>query len=399
MKRSLQILGLAVAALLTISGCSAQPGPATPENTPTSDGEVIPFDSVAAGAIVSYGIDAQQQVFYWGYNEYIESDTEAQLVPVLDETLSDLQISKIVPGEYISLALTSGGKVLAWGHGTNGLLGDGAEDGPNASIPVEVPLPADKTFVDVASGRNLAIALSDDGVVYGWGNMRYLGLDEDAVTTPIRLPLPENETFTQISAGGASGFAVNSEGVAYAFGLGELGVETVLGAGLGPKLPVLPGGASFKAISAGSDTVIALSEDGKVFAWGDGLFGALGNGSEEESETPVQVLIPEGVVISDIVSSGFSSFAISEGGEVYAWGLGDNGRLGTGSEERSNPTPALVKIPSTVQLKQLSVGEAHALLLDSDGNVFAWGINESGQLATGDREDQSVPTPMIMPRG
>ena len=43
------------------------------------------------------------------------------------------------------------------------------------------------------------------------------------------------------------------------------------------------------------------------------------------------------------------------------------------------------------RVKQIRAADEHNLLLDVDGNVFAWGANDKGQLGRGDRENSDTP--------
>jgi Regulator of chromosome condensation (RCC1) repeat len=65
--------------------------------------------------------------------------------------------------------------------------------------------------------------------------------------------------------------------------------------------------------------------------------------------------------------------------QVYAWGLNTSGQLGLGDTvTRRSPAPvdALWAIP----VVRLGAGSAHSAALASNGFLFTWGSNERGQL-------------------
>ena len=45
---------------------------------------------------------------------------------------------------------------------------------------------------------------------------------------------------------------------------------------------------------------------------------------------------------------------------------------------------------------QVACGYAHTLVLTDEGQVYAWGANSYGQLGTGNKSNQSYPTPVVV---
>lgn len=77
------------------------------------------------------------------------------------------------------------------------------------------------------------------------------------------------------------------------------------------------------------------------------------------------------------------SLAIGSDGNAYAWGSNQYGQLGDGTTTKRS-TPVVVKKPYGVAADftyvQVSAGGYHSLALGSDGYVYAWGLNSHGQL-------------------
>lgn len=69
---------------------------------------------------------------------------------------------------------------------------------------------------------------------------------------------------------------------------------------------------------------------------------------------------------------------ITAKGELYTWGLGDMGRLGTGIKEVSFPTP--VDFFDTHYVVGCSLGKYHMSAVTAGGQIFTWGSNLFGQL-------------------
>ena len=146
---------------------------------------------------------------------------------------------------------------------------------------------------------------------------------------------------------------------------------------------------------------LAVGSDGNAYAWGDNSQGQLGDGTTTERHTPVMVRTPDRSTYPDLpadftylqVSGGrYHSLALGSDGNVYAWGNNQYGQLGNGTTNTSQKTPVRVKtpdrstypdLPEDFTYVQVSAGELHSLALGSDGNVYAWGNNQYGQLGNG----------------
>ena len=64
-------------------------------------------------------------------------------------------------------------------------------------------------------------------------------------------------------------------------------------------------------------------------------------------------------------------------GQLWAWGLNDHGQLGLGNRVYQwRP----VKVPSSKNFVAIAAGEYHSLALSDDGTLWTWGYNSYGQL-------------------
>ncbi|AFH61697.1 hypothetical protein B2K_13375 [Paenibacillus mucilaginosus K02] len=134
-------------------------------------------------------------------------------------------------------------------------------------------------------------------------------------------------------------------------------------------------------VAAGRFHSLALKEDGTVWAWGKD---SLGNGTPYSSATPVQVKDLEEVVT--VAAGGNHSLALKSDGTVWAWGQNEYGVLGEDPYKTSwRLTPVQVQGLSSVVA--ISANFSHNLALKSDGTVWAWGMNNAGQLGNGTTSD------------
>lgn len=157
-------------------------------------------------------------------------------------------------------------------------------------------------------------------------------------------------------------------------------------------------------VTASANTTIVLTDTGKVFQWGSIKQILPKRSSRLASKNDRDQLLPHPVILNKKAKRVFSGgganhyFALTEQGDVYAWGINGFGQLGVGDKD-SHENPQLVKgnlkcsaIITFIGLKNVvsvAVGQCHTLALTSNGEVYSWGRNAYGQLGVGAEEEQS----------
>lgn len=127
---------------------------------------------------------------------------------------------------------------------------------------------------------------------------------------------------------------------------------------------------------------LALTDEGLVFSWGDGDFGKLGRGGSEGCLVPQQVEKLNNVGVIQIECGAQFSLALTESGEVWTWGKGDYYRLGHGTDQHvRKPTP--IQSLRGKKIVHVAVGALHCLAVTDTGQVYAFGDNDHGQQGTG----------------
>ncbi|MBE1603927.1 Ig-like domain repeat protein [Actinopolymorpha pittospori] len=342
----------------------------------------------------------------WGYNtagQLGDGTTTNRTTPVETALPEGVTVTQISAGDRHGLALTSDGRVLAWGSNSNGQLGDGTTT--NRTTPVEVALPEGVTVTQVSAGSFHSLAVTSDGRVLAWGSNVYGQLGDGTTTnrtTTVEVALPEGVTVTQVSAGSFHSLAVTSDGRVLAWGYngrGELGDGTTTDRTT-PVEVALPEGVTVTQVSAGvNEFSLAVTSEGRVLAWGHNGYGPLGDGTTTDRATPVETALPEGVTVTQ-VSAGFDhSIAVTSDGRVLAWGGNHYGQLGDGTTT-DRTTPVEVALPEGVTVTQVSAGvHRFSLTATSDGGVLAWGWNVDGQLGDGTTTDRTTPVEVALAEG
>ena len=154
----------------------------------------------AAGGAHSVAMAADGSVYAWGYNNRGQLGDPAaatyQMTPVrvLGEGGAGYlgNVIAIAMGESYTMALTADGRVYAWGENTHGELGDGTTT--NRTTPVRVAGPGGSGYltdvVGIGAGRFHALALTSDGRLYAWGRNDYGELGDGSTTnrtTPVEV--------------------------------------------------------------------------------------------------------------------------------------------------------------------------------------------------------------------
>lgn len=154
-------------------------------------------------------------------------------------------------------------------------------------------------------------------------------------------------------------------------------------------LVVTAGHAATPAVALGGGHTLFLKADGTVWAVGANLQGQLGEVTVGTNRSEVKQ-VPGLKNIVAIGAGRFNSYAIDSDGGLWGWGSNHFGHLGFAANTTPNYTP--VKINGLPPLKKVTGGYAHVLALTTDGTLFAWGANDSGQLGLGHTQHQSTPT-------
>ena len=151
-------------------------------------------------------------------------------------------------------------------------------------------------------------------------------------------------------------------------------------------ISALPKSTSAQIIAGGAYYTLVICNDSTVKTWGSNASGQLGNGSNSDSNIPVQVSNLSGVI--SIAGEGNHSLALKSDSTVWCWGLNTNGQLGTANYSSSNVPVQVNTISGVVAI---AGGLDFSLALKQDGTVWAWGDNLWGQLGNASNTDSNVP--------
>ena len=292
------------------------------------------------------------------------------------------------------------GVTYTWGYNGYGQLGNSSST--NSDLPLIVPGLAQMKGASVGGTHTLSF---NNMSTLAWGNNYYGQLGDNSTTArtaPVRVVIDSQGTpltgVTAVAGGGNHSLALDSNRAVWAWGgnySGQLGDDTLTSRSIAKQVN-LP--ASAKMIAAGGDHSLALldDDDKTVWSWGLNENGQLGNDSRDNSMVAVQVLKEDGTPpvvspltdITFIAAGGGYSLAVDGSGNVWAWGINDLGQLGIGTWDPATRTmdgsnriiDVAKQVTADFKAKAVAAGLSHSIALDVDGNVWGWGFNDFGQV-------------------
>jgi alpha-tubulin suppressor-like RCC1 family protein len=344
---------------------------------------IRPPTAGSAGDVFAFGYNRQGQL---GVGDTIDRWTPTKITALPGPAKS------VAAGTNHSLALLENGEVFAFGYNVQGQLGLG--DTADGLLPTRI-FAAPGSVEAVAAGGYQSFLLENGNVyAFGWNCSGQLGMGDAAdrwmPTKITALPGPA----TAADGGWQHSLILLENGDVYAFGRngGLLGLGDTVDRWIPTKIATLPGRAV--SVVAGICHSFVLLEDGDVYAFGFNGHGALGLGDTVDRSTPTRITALPARAIS-VAAGQHHSLILLENGDVYACGYNELGQLGLGdggdydAYDRWTPTK-ITSLPG--RAASVAAGTFHSLVLLENGDLYAFGWNEYGQLGLGDTAERHSPT-------
>ncbi|XP_076674441.1 uncharacterized protein LOC143372273 [Andrena cerasifolii] len=226
-----------------------------------------------------------------------------------------------------SLALTENGEVYVWGCPYDNIKRY-KPTSQNLTPTLVEGYPRETFMVDLACGKYHSLALTSDGKVYAWGKNTYGQVDgikplSEEVCGMVGLTLP-GKKIVNIGCCSASSMAVTDGGEVYSWGYntnGELG-QGDCNKSDGVHKVQIPTKVVIEKVACGQSHTLALSNKGVLYVWGANTYGQLGLGHTNNACTPVKLQVGEMRRVLDVAASPFSdiSVAMCKHNRVFVWG-------------------------------------------------------------------------------
>ena len=288
----------------------------------------------------------------------------------------------VVSGTYFAAAIKTDGTLWLWGSNNYGELGN--NNITPRSSPVQT-VAGGTNWKLVACGSGITAAIKTDGTLWEWG--LYAG-----TSSPIQT-LAGGTNWKLVSCGGYQTGAIKTDGTLWMWGAGYNGA---LGTndGLSQSSPVqtVAGGTNWKQVGCGKDHTAAIKTDGTLWTWGLNLYGQLGTNDVTIRSSPIQT-VAAGTNWKQVACGSNNTAAIKTDGTLWLWGDNNSGNLGTTDVTfRSSPVQT---VSGGTNWKSVSSGWNHTAAIKTDGTLWTWGLNSDGRLGTNNLTSYSSPVQTV----
>uniref|UniRef100_A0A6P6XVP6 Ultraviolet-B receptor UVR8-like n=1 Tax=Dermatophagoides pteronyssinus TaxID=6956 RepID=A0A6P6XVP6_DERPT len=225
--------------------------------------------------------------------------------------------------------------------------------------PQQIHILNDKKIIQVDSGKDFVVVLTDDGLVYlASGNSRW------QTNKTLRLISTGNDRFEMIACGQNHLMLLRQDGTVFALGCNQYGQLTGNSESSYNTL-VNTGLKNVKIINGGAGHSLALTNNNQIYSWGSNVWGQLGLGRTNDRKRPSLVSFPDGSIdspIKNIVAGIFHSLFLFEDGQIFG--------CGHGPQNAKAPIKIPIeKVQSVVCKNYLNF----SLALDQSLHYYAWG--------------------------
>ena len=335
------------------------------------------------------------ELWVWGLNSYgqLGNNTSGTNKSTPVTTFSGGANWKQVDCGYNSTAaIKTDGTLWNWGRNNFAQLGN--------NLPISLRVTPIQTsaggtnWKQVSCGYRHTAAIKTDGTLWNWGYNAtgQLGNDEGGTSrcTPITTFLGGN-TWKQVSCGYDYTAAIKTDGTLWTWGIGGSGRlgDNLDSYRLTPVTTFL-GGNTWKQVSCGEAHTAAIKTDGTLWIWGSNSYAQIGdNTSGTDRLTPVTTFL--GGANWKQVDCGYNSTAaIKTDGTLWTWGNNATGQLGNNTSGTNILTPVTTFLGGN-NWKQVACGKYHIAAIKTDGTLWTWGDSSGGQLGHNTETNTNTP--------
>jgi alpha-tubulin suppressor-like RCC1 family protein len=331
---------------------------------------VFPWKEISGGSYFTIAIQSNGTLWSWGYNAYGQlgsSNITNRSSPVQVGALSTW--TKISCGEGQVLALQSNGTLWGWGlNNTNQVV---STNQTNRYSPVQIGTLSNWINVGSNQGRYHGAVIQSGGILYNWGANSFGN---------VASTFPSQYTYKKIKASNSNVYALN-----YNFNTiyQSSAVDTPI---IDPKIQWID-------YDVGKFHFIGIRYDGTAWTLGNNSYGQLGQGDTTYRSSLVKVGVSSNWI--KVAAADFGSLLINNSNQGWSMGKNDQYQLGlSDNTNRSYPT----QITYTSVLNG-SLDDKNISLIGTDGTLWLSGTYNSNYIGTNAwGATQSVPRRILSER-
>ncbi|MFE8701775.1 stalk domain-containing protein [Cytobacillus sp. FJAT-54145] len=311
-----------------------------------------------------------------GTNTITIKSNEKKKQPISNEDWYKNKVIKVVTGNTFSMALREDGTLSAWGF-NSGVFGDGTD---KDRLYIE-SIGNVKDWKDVSTGNYFAVLLKKNGTLWGVGS-NYFGELGDGTSKNSRLSpkqIGDSNQWDKVFAKYHRAGAIKKDGSLWVWGLNEAG-ELGDGTKTNRLKPVKIGKNDWAEVSFGFSHTGAVKKDGTLWTWGFNGFGQLGIGNVKQQNITTPTQIGKERNWQSVSASGNYTIALKKDGTLWAWGVNQFGQMGNGLEEWNKVYNKPIQIGKDSNWAKIATRGSNAYALKKDGTLWMWGGEFNGNL-------------------
>ena len=281
------------------------------------------------------------------------------------------------------------GSLWTWGRSTNGQLGQ--SNITHRSSPIQT-IVGGTNWKLVSNGNYHTTAIKTDGTLWTWGlNANgQLGINDIVHRSSPIQTVSGGTNWKLIDSGYYFSAAIKTDGTLWTWGnngFGQLGDGSSIVHRSSP-IQTVSGGTNWKLVAGGQRHIAAIKTNGALWTWGYNSNGQLGNSGIGSTSSPVQT-VAAGTNWKLVACGGYHTSAIKTDGTLWIWGFNTHGQLGVNDiAHRSSPVQT---VAGGTNWKQVACGRYHTSSIKNDGTLWSWGHNGLGSLGINDIVHRSSP--------
>ena len=363
------------------------------------------WSSVSCGISTVFGTKSDGTLWAWGGNYFgqIGDNTIVHRSSPVQVVGFATTWSSVSGGAAHAAAIKKDGTLWLWGCNTQGQLGD--DTVTHRSSPVQI-VGGGATWSQVSCGEYHTAAIKTDGTLWCWGANSLGGVNRGCLgdnsvihrSSPVQTAA-FGTNWKQVSCSAYHTSAIKLDGTWWNWGdnsNGNLGDNTITFRS--SPVQTTAYGYSWIACSAGTSHTMAIKADYSLWGTGFNNYGSLGTNETNSKSSPVQVI---GTGNWYSVSAGqhatlglrygdfgpYSPVPVpsytpqpipTSNGYMFTWGNNTLGQLGDNTS--THKSSAVQVAASSINWKQASAGNSFSVAIKTDGTLWTWGQNASGQL-------------------
>ncbi len=319
------------------------------------------WEAITAG-YTHAGAIGKGMALFWGDDSNYQTGSADKSFTLIDYHIIPKVWKTISSGRHHTLAIAMDNSLWAWGRNWCGQLGNGKSgNAEHSNVPVQIS--SDTNWRAVAAGGSHSMALKADGSLWTWGLdlSGQLGYVTTETVTGIADPEPWDNLHN-------SSYDIGSR-----------------------PYQIHPG--PFKKIATGGQHSLAIHANGSLWAWGRNWYGQLGVQEYQNQKDYMHFVGSANDIWTTIACGEDFSAGIKADGTLWTWGANTAYQLG-----QSRALNVNLNVPGRVgsgRWLDVSAGVNHGLAIRSDGTLWAWGQNTTGQTGIKDIDPVQVPLPVV----